>query len=209
MFCYAVKQHFFLVYCGMCVSVCVVSTFWHIVCCFSLLSCCLVTGIEHSPWSWHRSTTFPSFPRLPASTLTTAGTIYHTARSRSRVRCQSHLCPAWKGKPSQAVPGTSLRPPHKRGGSAVGMMLVRAGCQAQCPWSHFATCKKKAKCCGTIKRQGWDGSQVVWERQKVTGCHRSGFGFGTQLTSSSDGTTVGIPEVKIYGHEYMLSVVHM
>lgn len=63
-FCYAVKQHFFLVYCGMCV--CVVSTFWHIVCCFSLLSCCLVTGIEHSPWSWHRSTTFPSFPRLPS-----------------------------------------------------------------------------------------------------------------------------------------------
>lgn len=90
-----------------------------------------------------------------------------------------------------AKPGTSLWPPHKRGGSAVGMLFVRAGCQAQCPRTHFATCKKKAKCCGMIKQQGWHASQVVWERQKVTGFHPSALGFGMQLTSSSEGTAVG------------------
>lgn len=58
---------------SVCVRVCVVSTLKHTVCCFSLLSCCLVTGIADSLWWWHRSPTFPSFPHLPASTLTTAG----------------------------------------------------------------------------------------------------------------------------------------
>ncbi len=190
MFCYAVKQHFLLVYC-VCVCVCVVSTLWHIVCRFSLLPCCLVTGIEHSPWSWHRSTTFPSFPRLPTSTLTTAGDyISHGSLEEPRSVPISFV-PGLKRQPSQAVPGTSLRRPQKRGGSAVGMLFVRAGCQALCPRSHFATCKKKAKCCGMIKQQGWHAGQVMWERRKVMGCHPSALGFGTHLTSSSEGTAVG------------------
>lgn len=163
--------------------VCVMSTLWHIVCCFSLVPCCLVTGIEHAPWSWHRSTTFPSFPRPPRFHLDHSWGLYITRLARGAALRANLICARLE---KAAKPGTSLWPPHKRGGSAVGMLFVRAGCQAQCPRSHFATCKKKAKCCGMIKQQGWHAVQVIWERQKVRGCHPSA--LDTQLMSSSEGT---------------------
>lgn len=82
--------------------VCVMSTLCHIVCCFSLVPCCLVTGIEHAPWSWHRSTTFPSFPRLPASTLTTAGDYISHGSLEELRSVPISFVPGLKRQPSQA-----------------------------------------------------------------------------------------------------------
>lgn len=72
--------------------VCVMSTLCRIVCCFSLVPCCLVTGIEHAPWSWHRSTTFPSFPRPPRFHLDHSWGLYITRLARGAALSANLIC---------------------------------------------------------------------------------------------------------------------
>lgn len=102
MFCNAVKQHFLLVY-WVCVCVCRVHFVAHYV--LFLFAPML---FSHRDWTFsvvmaqiYHISQLPSPSPLPP--WPQLGTIYHTARSRSRAQCQSHLCPAWKGSQARHI----------------------------------------------------------------------------------------------------------
>ncbi len=138
----------------MCVCVCVMSTLWHIVCRFSLLPCCLVTGIEHSLWSWHRSTTFPSFPRLPVSTLTTAGDyISHGSLEKSR------------SVPISFVPGLKRQPISAAAAQARRLGSWHAVCESRLPSTVPAV-----SFCHLQKE-----SQMLWHDKAARLACRSGY----------------------------------
>lgn len=140
---------------------CVVSTLWHIMCCFSLLPCCLVTGIEHAPWSWHRSTTFPSFPRPPRFHLDHSWGLYITRLARGAALSANLICARLE---KAAKPGCAQH-------------ISAAAAQARRLGSWHAVCESRLP--STVSAISFchlqKESQMLWHDKAARLARRSGY----------------------------------